>query len=339
MKRLYPLRKNGRFYQSKEAKHQTWFFSTIMLLLESLKRGFWSTEKKEAKQWCVQSLKVPSISKQPTFTWLGHATFLIQVGGKNILTDPILGNLSWIFSRIMPLKIKVDQLPCIDYIVISHNHPDHMDDYTLRAIIKAFPQVRILVPMGDKAWFESQGFDNVSECMWWDEIIDESFKFTFLPAFHWSQRSLFDKNKSLWGSWMIEYKDFKFYFAGDTSWGSHFKMIGKIFKSIDVAFMPIGPGEPRQWMQESHINAEEAGKAFLQLNARQFVPMHWGTFHLGFDAFSKPLQRIQAWWLLHKKACKEKILTIVKVGQFVQCIPRNVTTFVKQSMRTPEKTY
>lgn len=336
MKRLYPSRKDGRFYQVGNKSHQNWFFPTLMLLFESLKRGMLSSEKQEALQWFTKPSFKPSF-KEPVFTWLGHSTFLIQIGDKNILTDPIFGNLSWIFSRIMPSKINAKDLPNIDYVLISHNHPDHMDSHSLKEIQYLFPKVKVLVPMGDKAWFDYHGFTHSSEHMWWDEIIDDGIKFTFLPSHHWSQRGLFDKNKSLWGSWMIEHEGFRFYFAGDTSWGKHFSIIGEEFKSIDVAIMPIGPGEPRGWMKDSHINAEEAGKAFLDLKARWFVPMHWGTFHLGFDRFTEPLLRIKRWWAHNKQRCARKVLKISKVGQLVHCARAKIAHLAHLKRRSVSK--
>ena len=333
MKRFYPQRKNGRFYEIGKKNHQGWFLPTMILLFESLKRGFCRSTKIEAAKWAVK----PSYKKEsyePIFTWLGHSTFLIQVGGKNILTDPIFGNLSWIFSRIISQKINIEGLPRIDYVVISHNHPDHMDSNSLQELQIHFPEMKILTPMGDKAWFDYRGFNSVSEHMWWDEIKDNGLTFTFLPAKHWSQRGLFDKNKSLWGSWMIDYNGFKFYFAGDTGWSNHFSVIGNIYKSIDVALMPIGPGEPRLWMKYSHINAEEAGNAFLKLKARCFVPMHWGTFHLGFDKFKEPLSRLKIWWQKNKKKCTNKALRVAKVGELVRCAQEKIVHLSKIKSKT-----
>lgn len=322
MKRLYPLKKNGRFYLPDE-KSNGWFFTTVSLFLKTLYRDLFYPIGKEVDGWVVKP-SYPKNSYEPHFTWLGHATFLIQIGGKNILTDPIFGNMSVIFSRTLPYNIPTKDLPTIDYIILSHNHPDHMDSNSLREIKRHNPDVKVLVPMGDKAWFDAQGFKDCSEHVWWDEIEIDGLKFTFLPAKHWSQRGLFDKNKSLWGSWMIEHNGFKFYFAGDTGWGRHFAIIGDMFKSIDVALMPIGPGEPREAMKHSHINAEEAGKAFLELKARWFVPMHWGTFRLGMDRFKEPVIRIKSWWQLHKKQCTKKMLKIVKVGELVTCMQENM---------------
>jgi len=322
MKRFYPLRKNGRFYLAGE-EPEGWPLATFMIFLKTLYRDFVYPIGKEAKKWVVAP-SYPKRSDKPYFTWLGHSTFLIQVGGKNILTDPIFGNLSVIFSRILPFNIATKDLPAIDYVILSHNHPDHMDTDTLNDIKNHNPNVKVLVPMGDKAWFDDRGFVDCSEHIWWDEIEKDGVKFTFLPAKHWSQRGLFDKNKSLWGSWMIEHDGFKFYFAGDSGWGRHFSIIGKIFKSIDVALMPIGPGEPREWMKHSHINAEEAGRAFLLLKARWFVPMHWGTFRLGMDRFKEPVTRLKNWWKKNEKQCDNKALKVAKVGELVACMRENI---------------
>jgi len=334
MKNFYPFKKDGRFYQAGQEKRKDWFIPTVTLLIKALIHDFFWPIGKEAADWVVKP-SYPQRSEKPFFTWLGHASFLIQIGGKNIITDPIFGNLSFIFSRSMPKNITAQDLPPIDYIIVSHNHFDHMDTSSLLEIKRYNPQVQVLVPMGDKDWFDQSGFQNTSEHMWWDEIELQGLKFTFLPAKHWSQRSLFDKNKSLWGSWMIEYDNFKFYFAGDTGWDKHFALIGAMFKSIDVALMPIGPGEPAKWMEHSHINAEQAGKAFLALKARLFVPMHWGTFRMGMDRFKEPILRIKAWWGLHKNQCKSKVLKVVKVGELVECVRENMAalSYLKPSER------
>lgn len=322
MKRFYPQKKNGRFYQEDQERPR-WFLSTISVFFKTLYRDYFAPIGSEAAQWIVKP-SYPEQSHEPIFTWLGHSTFLIQVGGKNILTDPIFGSVSGIISRIIPHQIATKDLPRIDYVILSHNHPDHMDATSLFDIKRYNPHVKMLVPMGDKAWFDARGFIDTCEYMWWDTFEQDGLTFTFLPAKHWSQRGMFDKNKSLWGSWMIEHNGFKVYFAGDTAWSKHFKVIGHFFKSIDVAIMPIGPSEPREHMKESHVNAEEAGDGFLHLNARWFVPMHWGTFRLGMDNFKEPVHRIKAWWELNKEKCADKVLKISKVGELVHCVRQNM---------------
>lgn len=286
-------------------------------------RSFFKRKKHDAhavKEWLHYGAPV-SVSDTPRITWLGHATFLIQIGGINILTDPIFGGLSFLFPRILPNTIAVDNLPRIDVILISHNHRDHMDKDSLLSLKKNNKDMQILVPWGDKAWFDARNFTQVSEYMWWEDhavrsqmMRDSVVNFTFLPAWHWSQRGLFDKNKSLWGSWMIECNGHQIYFAGDTAYSPHFAAIARKFTSINVALMPIGPCEPRPWMRRSHVDANQACQAFIDLNAQNFIPMHWGTFAFGEDHFGLPIDRLKQAW----SACSEldsKQLHMPKVGQ------------------------
>jgi L-ascorbate metabolism protein UlaG (beta-lactamase superfamily) len=317
MKKKFPFRKNGRF-QALDKRDHKWLWSVCKTAWRAIKHNFTGHENDLAATWVVQPQFVER-SEELKITWLGHSSFLIQVGGKNILTDPILGRLTYIFSRIIPNIVKVEDLPVIDYVLLSHNHFDHMDSDTLLALKKQFPEIFVCVPMGDKAWFDRRGFEAVSEHMWWDTIpAGAGVGFTFLPANHWSQRGVFDKNCSLWGSWMIQHNNATVYFAGDTAWGNHFDDIADHFPVIDVALMPIAPAEPACMMKEGHMDAEEAGEAFLRLNARLFIPMHWGTYHLGLDSFEAPINRLSAWWKENQARCRDKLLKYVKAGELVQ---------------------
>lgn len=336
MERIRSSRYCGKFVCLDGMKHD-WFLPVCKTLLHSISTYLKHPQlKKEIQKQFVAKPSFPQRSLEPKVTWLGHSTFLIQIGGKNILTDPIFGSLSFVFRRLIPAVIKVQNLPVIDYVLISHNHFDHMDSKSLQDIKKRFPSVRVLVPMGDKEWFDNHDFKHTSEHLWWDEITDpfvKDLKFTFLPANHWSQRTLFDKNKSLWGSWMIQLAGFKIYFAGDTSWGNHFEQIGQEFKSIDVACMPIAPGEPRSWMKDTHIDAHEAVKAFIKLRAKTFIPMHWGTYHLGFDDFYAPLKLLQESWQEFKSELYGKKLRFVKFGELVSDIHTRIIATVKPASK------
>ena len=287
-----------------------------MYLLNSLRAG----EKRVPSDigvWLTPT-KVTKSSWDPLITWIGHSTFLIQINKKNILTDPIFGSPSIFFPRILPPGISPQKLPKIDYVVISHNHFDHMDSKSLLFLKEVNPEIVILAPEGNQHWFHKRNFKHVHCLNWWRKESFEQINFTFLPAFHWSQRGLFDRNKSLWGSWMIEIEDFSIYFAGDTAYSHHFKAIGKEFKRINVALMPIGPCEPRKYMFDTHVNAEEAGEAFLDLGAQQFIPMHWGAFHFGVDAFETPIKRIQRWRKRNRAELKNKSLYIPTLGAPIQ---------------------
>lgn len=314
----YPYFHAGRFYNYKGEKKPGFLFASIYMMLKS--HFHRSYEYPDISSWVGFSEPILR-SSELNITWIGHATFLIQIGNINILTDPIFNNLTPFFPRIVPAGIKLSNLPPIDFVIISHNHRDHMDEYAIKEIKKYNPGVTFLVPKGDKAWFDKRKIDPVIECTWWEA---QSFtlnlgnltkiEFNFLPALHWSQRGLFDFNKSLWGSWLINCNGKKIYFAGDTAYWAHFKNIGAQFGPIDIALMPIGPCEPRKWMSHSHVSAEEAGQAFIDLKAKHFIPMHWGTYLLGTDNFLLPLQRICAWWV-NQKLDSSKQLHTLKIGQ------------------------
>jgi L-ascorbate metabolism protein UlaG (beta-lactamase superfamily) len=316
--RRYPCMRNGRFYNYFGEKKLKFLLPSLSLLCAS----FFTTAPvcPDLASWVQQSVP-PTSSEQLTITWLGHASFLIQVNHINIVTDPVFGDISRLYPRLLPSGVSLEHLPPIDLVLISHNHRDHLDApsiYTLARREQEFP-VTFLVPKGDKQWFTSRNIYTVHEFMWWDRYNHtkntQSIELSFLPAQHWSQRGLFDYNRSLWGSWMISSATQHVYFAGDTAYGAHFKAIAQEFPVITTALMPIGPCEPRKWMTTSHVSAEEAGQAFLDLQAHSFIPMHWGTYNFGSDSFLAPIERLTAWWQAHKQTTVNKQLYIVKTGK------------------------
>lgn len=321
-RRIYPHIKGGRFYNFNGEKRPFTLLPISSMLVEwYLCKSYQSNI--DLGHWFEQTPPI-NTSQDFAITWIGHSTFLIQISGINILTDPIFGNLSPLFPRFLSPGLFLNQLPPIDFVLLSHNHRDHMDTKSLYFLKNYHSNTSFLVPVGDGYWFSKRGFSNVSEYMWWD-FNEISFsknskknvviRFTFLPAFHWSQRGLFDYNRSLWGSWMIEIENVRIYFAGDSAYAEHFKLISQEFGKIDFAFMPIGPCEPRLWMQKAHMNAEEAGQAFLDLKARHFIPMHWGTFHFGIDGFFIPIERIIKWFNQKQKSVKNIFLHTLKIGK------------------------
>ncbi len=251
-------------------------------------------------------------SFQPIVTWIGHATFLIQLDGLNILTDPVFYDLSILAERLVRAAVMPEALPKIDVIIISHNHRDHVDEKSLMAL--RHHQPLMCVPMGNKQWFSSHGFTNVIEMTWGDQTTIGNVKLTFLPASHWTGRSIFDINKSLWGSWMIESAGFTTYFAGDSAYADHFAAIGKKYPVIDLALMPVGPNEPHDLIYDAHVSAEESVQAFLELGAQHFIPMHWGTFVFGLDSFYLPIERLIASWG-SKEELRTKTLHVIKFGE------------------------
>ncbi len=316
--RLKPYKKNDRFYNNHEEQKSGFAWHTMYMLLGSLIYRVGDLFKNR-KQW--HSYQVPiARSVTPAVTWIGHSTFLLQIEDINILLDPLFGNASPLFRRIFNPGIELKRLPEPDIILISHNHLDHME----RSVLMSFKKnkdLSIMVPFGLGSWFESRGFTQAREFDWWDHYEVHysrrhvSINITFLPARHWSQRSVRDKNVSLWGSWMIECNGHTIYFAGDTTYSDHFKVIAAQFPKIDIAFLPIAPCEPHRLLHQSHMNAEQAGNAFCDLNAHTFIPMHWGTFHFGVESFDLPINRLCSWWQTNSYELTRKKLAIFKIGQ------------------------
>lgn len=311
-----PYRKKNRFYIRKDDKPESLLFSTLPSFFRSIFNRKQAVP--DAQNW-INLQEPKQKSHKPLVTWIGHASFLIQLEGLNILTDPIFGDPSWLFPRQLPPGISIEKLPFIDIVLISHNHRDHMDEASLSLLGKNY-FTQFLVPYGDKHWFVKRQFKQVIEHEWWQTTKTsnkkkKSIRCTFLPAAHWSRRGLFDKNRSLWGSWMIESENYTIYFGGDTAYDSHFLAIGNAFSRIDIGLLPIGPCEPRSWMKYTHISSEEAGQAFLDINAHHFIPMHWGTFSFGIDYFNEPVDRLKAWWQNQQEQLHKKQLHTIKIGQ------------------------
>jgi L-ascorbate metabolism protein UlaG (beta-lactamase superfamily) len=273
-----PIFKHGRYYN--DAADNTWHFVSGPAVLFATCKNIFSYGRCDKGSWCEQVMP-PVSSEEPRITWLGHSSFLIQLGGCNILTDPVFGNIL-AHVRKSPLGILPEQLPPIDYVLISHNHRDHMDKASLEWLLDNRNPV-FLVPVGTV--LPLKNFHIMHEKTWWQTFEADDVAFTFLPANHWSGSNLLDFRKALWGSWMITHNGHSIYFAGDSAYGQHFKAIAAVFPSIEVALLPIGPETPHSKVKYSHMDAHEAVQAFIDLQAQSFIPMHWGTFRFGGDAF------------------------------------------------------
>ncbi len=312
--RSLPIQKNGCFWNHQDEKPRRFLWDSVKMFFHSLKRRH-AAPSIIAADWTHYEKPVLN-SEKPIITWIGHSTFLIQIGGINIITDPIFGNASLFFPRIFPPGIKLQHLPPIHCVLISHNHRDHMDAASIRALHTFNPF--FMVPAGNKSWFKSKSINSVHEFLWWEQYkINQILTITFLPSHHWSQRTIFDRNKTLWGSWLIEYYGFKIYFAGDTAYSDHFKEIGNEYDSIDVALMPIGPCKPESHMKHSHIDAQQAIQGFKELGGIHFIPMHWGTFYFGIDQFLEPIHILNEQWAIEKFDDPRK-LQLLKIGQSIQ---------------------
>jgi L-ascorbate metabolism protein UlaG (beta-lactamase superfamily) len=252
------------------------------------KRAEWP-EWIENKQFVFEKIKS---SENVRLTFINHASFLIQLPNLNILTDPIWSDRASPVTFAGPKRVRspglaIKNLPKIDVILISHNHYDHLNIETLLQLQKR-DRAKVYVPLGDAAWLRERGIDAI-ELDWWQMIEHAEVKIYFAPATHWSARGLTDKNESLWGSYLIQNQNFKIYFAGDTGMGPHFKMINERFGAVDVALLPIGAYEPRDFMKNYHTNPQEAVEAMQILNAKHALGMHFGTFQLSDEAIQQPL--------------------------------------------------
>jgi len=228
-------------------------------------------------------------------TFINHATVLIQTAGLNILTDPIWSErcspLSWIGpKRVHPPGIAFENLPPIDLVLISHDHYDHLDIPTLKRLQEHFNPL-FISGLGINSLLQSQDRQLTSvDLDWWQQHKHREALVTFVPAQHWSSRSLFNSNTTLWGGFVISTPQFKIYYSGDTAMGKHFQMIQQRFTELSLAILPIGAYEPRWFMQAAHINPEEALIAYQILNARYGLGVHFNTFaHLADDAYNQPL--------------------------------------------------
>lgn len=232
-----------------------------------------------------------------SLTWIGHATFLIQFDGLNILTDPQFSEraspVSWAGPRrVVPPALGIAALPDIDAVVISHDHYDSLDVASVRALAKHNRErpLTFLVPLGMKAWFDELGVGDarVVELDWGESHRLGRVRFTAEPSQHWGKRTLFDAFERLWASWVIESERGRLFFAGDTGYAPHFEAIGDKYGSFDLALLPIGAYEPRWFMQWYHVNPDEAVQIHQDLRARYSVAMHWGTFILTDEPLDEP---------------------------------------------------
>lgn len=226
-------------------------------------------------------------------TFVNHSTLLIQTHGLNILTDPLWSERASPFAaqgpkRVIEPGIRFEDLPPIHVLLISHNHYDHLDIETVKRLSRDHG-CRILVPLGDRAWMEAEGVTGIEEMDWWQDVsLNAAVRATFTPSQHWSARGLFDRCKSLWGSFVVTVQGQSFYFAGDTGYGPHFKDIAQRFNRVRSAFMPIGAYEPRWFMAYQHINPDDAVRAHRDLRAEHSIGIHFGCFQLTDEAWDAP---------------------------------------------------
>lgn len=238
--------------------------------------------------------------KDTTLTWIGHASALLQLAGKNILLDPVFSErvspLSFIGpKRQVALPFTIAEMPAIDLVLVSHSHYDHLDISSLREINRTNQgRTLFLVPLGNADFLKAEGIENVHELDWWENFNLEGLKLTFTPAQHWTQRTLWDRNKSLWGGWYVQSSDFQFLYTGDTGYSKDFADIRERLGAVDVAMIPVGAYEPRWFMGRQHVDPEGAVKIHKDLGAGHSIGVHWGTFNLSDEPLAAPPEELAA---------------------------------------------
>ena len=246
---------------------------------------------------------------EPALTWIGHSSLLLQVDGVNLLIDPVFSRRASPVSFAGPKRhqapgLRADQLPRIDVVLLSHNHYDHLDRRSMRDVaVQIGGPPAFMVPRGTEAWFATNlpraarnaavvGFD-------WDDVLrwpgrTRDLALHFLAVQHWSNRTMLDRNQSLWGSWAVLHPDFRFWYSGDLGYSNEPRDIGARLGPFDAAAIAIGAYEPRWFMRTQHVDPDEAVQVMLDVNAQEAIGVHWGTFALTDEPLDQPPRDLTA---------------------------------------------
>jgi L-ascorbate metabolism protein UlaG (beta-lactamase superfamily) len=292
--RGFPKHFDGRRFYNPEAPQARGFLDALRWKL---------TSRPEPSPLFIEDV-VPSVppssveASQVRVAMVNHSTVLVQRSGINLLTDPIWSEraspLSWIGpKRRRRPGVRMEDLPPIDVVLISHNHFDHLDLPTLRQLATRGGSTFVVAARCARL-LRSQRIEPVHELDWGESLAISGFTIHCVPALHFSARGLLDRNKTLWCGYVIEYAESLVYFAGDTSFGSHFAKIREKFGSPRVALLPIGAYEPRWFMSPVHMAPEEAVRAHEILGAKTSIAIHHGTFQLADDGIDTPEKQLMA---------------------------------------------
>jgi L-ascorbate metabolism protein UlaG (beta-lactamase superfamily) len=254
-----------------------------------------------------QLAQPPAVGEPARLTWIGHASWLVQLDGVSLLIDPVFSeSIGPGINRHVPAALSVAQLPAIDAQLVTHNHRDHLDLPSLCAVGRP-----VVAGLGLASFFERNGLP-CRELEWWGETRVGGVAVRFVPSQHWSRRGLSDTNETLWGGFVIEGSAARIYHSGDTAYFDGFTEIGRRSGRIDAALLPIGAYDPAWFMSKQHMNPEEATRAFVDLGACQFFAMHHGTFKLTDEPMAEPPQRLAAEW--RRRALDPAVCHVLPIG-------------------------
>lgn len=288
---------NGRRFINPHDSETHTYFDVLKWWLGGNDKGAWhKLEQHEVPQFPAPPEKVEP--GECNITFVNHATFLLQIDGMNILTDPIwsyrASPYQWIGpKRMRPPGINFNNLPAIDTVLISHNHYDHLDIHAVKKLQEKYdPQ--FIVPLGVEKYLHDQGIPKTTHLDWWDNIsLDSQLDLTAVPAQHFSGRGLFDRNKTLWCGYVLHTSFGNIYFAGDTGYGDFFNEIGQKFGPMHTSIIPIGAYKPHWFMKSIHMSPKEAVKAHNDVQSQQSIAMHFGTFPMADDGMHAPIEDLQ----------------------------------------------
>jgi L-ascorbate metabolism protein UlaG (beta-lactamase superfamily) len=252
----------------------------------------------------------PQKGEGARLTWIGHASWLVQLDGVSLLIDPVLSeSIPGFIHRNVAPGVPLDFLPAVDAQLVSHNHYDHLDMPTVRRV-----GARVIAGRGNARHFAGAPF-RCDELAWWESTRVGDVTVHFVPSQHWSRRGVNDANESLWGGFVIEGSSAQLYHSGDTAYFNGFKEIGQRFPDLDAAMLPIGAYDPEWFMLNQHMNPEQAVQSFVDLRARTFLAMHWGTFKLTDEPLDEPPRRLEAEWT--RRGLPRQEMRILAVGESV----------------------
>ncbi|RTY55391.1 MBL fold metallo-hydrolase [Pantoea sp. YU22] len=225
--------------------------------------------------------------------WLGHAAILLRLSQRYLLIDPALSLRASPLpfagpKRKSPSPLNIHQLPRLDYVLISHNHYDHLDLATVKRIIRRFPDVTFLVPLGLEKWFKRRGARHVRQLDWWQSQQEADLTLTAVPARHWSMRTLHDRNRSLWCGWVVRSKTLNFWFSGDSGFSENLAEIPRRLGPFNLAALPIGAYAPKWFMESSHMDPDQAVWLWRLIGQPLTLPVHWGVFELADESLDEP---------------------------------------------------